>query len=146
MHRLSLLLGSALLAVAVLPLPTTPAAAQCAAPYLEDADHLVLVRGIAATIEGRAFVSGCNDSIGCRTGTLGCQSCTDPPPVEPLEDVELTLVQGGRTWHLGSADAGSAEDDRLGWVTWTFDVPTSAKPGRARLVAGYAAPERVQIH
>jgi hypothetical protein len=138
MRRSSLLLGSTLLGVVAAPLPHAPARASCAGPYLEDAEHLVLTRGTTAMIEGRAFSSGCSDSIGCSTGILGCQSCTDPPPVEPMEDVELALTQGDRTWRLAVADAGSAEDDRLGWVTWTFEVPSGAKPGPARLVVEYA--------
>ncbi|MEI5674245.1 MULTISPECIES: hypothetical protein [unclassified Nocardioides] len=59
-----------------------------------------------------------------------CESCAyDGPPERPLRDVRLELVQGDRTWLLGTADAGTAADDRLGQVTWTFCRPTCG-PGR----------------
>ena len=40
MRRSSLLLGSALIGLAVAPIPHAPAGASCAGPYLEDAEHL----------------------------------------------------------------------------------------------------------
>ena len=144
-RRSALLLITTMLGLAALPFPQTPASASCAGPYLEIAEPLVLDLGAPATIEGRSFADGCQDSMSCSAG-LGCDSCeyNDPPPT-PMEDVGLRLVQGDRTWSLGVADAETAEDNHLGWVTWTFDLPAGAKPGPARLLAEGAAPVRIRI-
>lgn len=145
MRRSPLLLGTAAFALLVAPVVHPPALASCAAPYLIEVDGLVLTRGATATIEGRAFVDGCRDSMSCGPG-LGCDDCEyDEPPEQPKEDVALHLVQGGRTWDLDVTDAGSAQDDRLGWVSWTFEVPKGVKPGPARLVADGAGPTRIRI-
>jgi|GEM_PF-4288256 len=145
MRRSSLLLGTAALALVVAPAAHRPAVASCSGPYLLDADSLVLTRGATATIEGRAFVDGCRDSMSCGTG-LGCDDCEyDAPPEEPMENVSLQLVQRRQTWDLGVTDAGSAGDDRLGWVEWTFEVPEDVKPGRARLVPGGAGPTTIRV-
>ena len=42
-------------------------------------------------------------------------------------------------------DAETAENDRQGWVAWSFDVPVGADPGPARLVADHAQPIRIRI-
>jgi hypothetical protein len=77
---------------------------------------------------------------------LGSQSCTyDGPPATPLKDVDLQLAQGDRIWSLGVADAETAEDNHLGWVTWAFDAPADAKPGTANLVPDHAEPVRVWL-
>ena len=129
--------------LAMVPFPRTPASASCAAPHLEDAERLVLQRGATTTIEGRSFANGCQDSMSC---SAGCDSCAyDDPPATPMEDVELRLVQRDRTWDLGVADAGAAESNRLGWVTWTFRGPTGAEPGPAKLLAEQAEPVRISI-
>jgi hypothetical protein len=134
-----------MLGLAVVPFPQPPAASSCAAPYLQVTQRLVLERGASITIEGRAFADGCQDSMSCSAG-LGCDSCDyDDPPPTPLEDVGLRLVQHGRTWDLGVADAGTAENNQLGWVTWTFDLPTAAKPGPAHLVSEHAEPVPIRI-
>ena len=134
-----------LVAVAAAPFPSQPAAASCAGSYLEGAADLVLERGERGVVEGRSFVDGCRDTQSC-TGVLGCQSCSyDEPPEVPLEDVRLWLVQGERKWLLDVADAGSAEDNRSGWVTWTFDVPGRAEPGPARLRADGSPAVRITI-
>jgi hypothetical protein len=97
------------------------------------------------TVEGRAFADGCQDSQSCSV-MLGCTSCQyDDPPPAPMDDVELWLVQGERRWLLDVADAGTADDNHLGWVTWTFDVPHRAKPGPALLRADRSQPERIVI-
>lgn len=81
----------------------------------------------------------------CSTG-LGCDSCEyDDPPATPLQDVRLRLSQGGRTWDLGVVDAGTAEDNRLGWVTWTFDLPCGAERGLAELLPERADPVTIRI-
>jgi hypothetical protein len=145
-HRSSQVLITSLLGLAVLPYPAVPASASCAAPYLEVAERMVLERGETATIEGRAFTGGgCQDSMSC-TSSFGCDSCTydDPPPV-PMEDVALRLMQAGRTWDLAVADAGNADDNELGWVTWTFEVPAEADRGPARLLPDDAQPVRIYL-
>ena len=143
-RRSSWPLVAALLGLAVAPFPQAPATASCAAPYLEVRERLVLERGATVVIEGRAFVDGCRDAMTCPA--FGCGSCEydDPPPV-PYKEVGLRLVQRDRTWNLDVADAETAENNRQGWVTWTFDVPAGAQPGPARLRAEHAQPVRVRI-
>ena len=144
MRRSSLLL-TVLLGLALAPFPQQTASASCAAPYLEVVGRQVLERGAAVTVEGRSFVDGCRDTMTCSTG-LGCDSCSyDDPPVMPLEDVGLRLVQGGRSWDLAVADADTAANDRLGWVTWDFELPAGVRRGKARLVAEDAQPVGVRI-
>jgi hypothetical protein len=94
MRRSNLVLVMTMLGLAVAPFPQPPAAASCTAPYLENADRLVLERGAAVTIDGRAFVQGCQDSMSCSVGP-GCDSCehADPPPI-PMHDVELRPPHG----------------------------------------------------
>lgn len=148
MHLRHLVLVAVLVAVLVglgsLPLSETDAAASCAAPYLTAGDTAVLERGTTASVEGRAFVDGCQDTGSC-TEQLGCSHCDYGEEEVPLHDVPLTLVQGARRWQLAAADAGSAGADQLGWVTWTFEIPDDARPGPARLVAPPALPVRVTL-
>lgn len=144
MKRSFLVLALGLACLAFAPYPGPRAAASCAGPYLKDVDHLVLTRGASAAVEGRAFVHGCSDSIGC-TESWGCQDCTEPAPENPAADVELSLEQRGRTWRLATADAGSADDNRLGWIIWTFTVPRHANPGPAKLVAEGTSPVRILL-
>lgn len=141
-----ILVTATLLGLAVAPLPQRSATASCAGPYLENAEELRLRAGAAVVVEGRAFTGGgCQDSMSCST-TLGCDSCEyDDPPAVPMEDVELLLVQGDRTWEVAVADAGRAEDNRLGWVEWEFEVPSGVRPGRAELHAEGAEPVRVRV-
>ena len=145
MNRSSFLIV-ALLGLTLMPYPTSPAVASCAAPYLKLDDEQVLERGAAMTVEGRAFVDGCQDSMGCESSSFGCEECTyDEPPEEPMEDVVLHLVQGERTWELDVADAGSAEDNHLGWVTWTFQLPAEVERGPARLVPDGGQSVRITV-
>ncbi|GEP32447.1 hypothetical protein NSZ01_02150 [Nocardioides szechwanensis] len=145
MRRTPLLLLATLLGLAAAPFPQAPASASCAAPYLEITEPLVLERGADVVIEGRAFTEGCRDSMSCSAG-FGCDDCEyDDPPPAPLEDVELRLVQGDRSWTLGITDAETAETDHQGWVTWSFDVPLAAEPGPARLVADHVQPVRIRV-
>ena len=53
--------------------------------------------------------------------------------MRPLRDVELLLVQGTRTWPLGTADADERYDTR-----WQVVLPADAAPGPAVLRAGNA--------
>jgi hypothetical protein len=143
MRGSALLVLTTMVGLAMVPFPQAPASASCAAPYLKEAEPLVLQRATSTTIKGRAFVHGCQDSMSC---SAGCHSCEyDAPPETPLQDVELRLVQGDRSWALGVADAGTAESNQLGWVTWTFDVPAGARPGPAKLLAEHAEPVRIRI-
>lgn len=145
MRRSPLLLAAVLLAAIAAPLPDRPAAASCAAPSLEVAERTVLVRGTSTTVTGDAFADGCQDSESC-TVTFGCSSCEpDDPEPTPDQDVTLLLVQGERTWVLGTADAEGAGSGRLGHIAWTVEVPDDAKAGPARLVAEAAQPVRVRL-
>jgi hypothetical protein len=145
MQRTSLVLLATMLGVASAPFPQDTASASCAAPYLKVIESLVLERGASVVIEGRSFIDGCQDSMSC-SGALGCDSCEyDDPPPKPFEDVNLRLVQGDRSWLLGSTDAETAENNHQGWVTWNFDVPVGANPGPAKLVSDHAQPIRIRI-
>lgn len=145
MHLRYLVLVAVLLGLGSLPFPQQEAAASCAAPYLMSDEPLVLQRGSTATVQGRAFVEGCQDQGSC-TEQFGCSSCDEGEEETPLTAVPLILVQGERRWRLAEADAGTASDNHLGWVSWTFDVPDDARPGPARLVAPGARPVRVTLH
>jgi hypothetical protein len=144
--RSSLLLATTLLGLSLLPFPRAPASASCAAPYVELEERELLVHDSPLTVEGRSFTGGgCQDSMGC-TETLGCQHCEyDDPPATPMENVELRLTQGTRTWLLDTADAGSAEDNHLGWVVWSFDLPHGVHSGPARVKAEGVAPVQVVV-
>ena len=140
MRRSFLVLLLALLGLTLLP-GGGPAAASCAAPTIEE--PTVLVRGTQTSVDGRGFVDGCRDSQGCGVGCGDCEY--DDPPEEPYAAVELRLRQGGRTWVLATEDAGTADDDRLGQVTWTFTVPDGVRPGRARLSTEQSGPVAVRV-
>lgn len=142
-RRSSLALVMVLLGIALAPTPGRPAHASCAGPSLQLA-RPVLHRGTSATVEGENFVDGCSDSGSCTT--IGCAShCDDPEPETPLDDVELRVVQHGRSWRVGVADAGTAGDDRLGRVSWRFVVPRGLAPGPAMLRTEASGPIRVRI-
>ncbi|WP_435747439.1 hypothetical protein [Nocardioides sp. SYSU DS0663] len=145
MRRSGLLLGAALLALTAAPLPGAPAAAGCVGPSLEAPDPLVLERGTATVIEGRSFTAGgCQDSMSCPA--FGCGSCEyDDPPPRPMADVEPLLRQRGQVWSLGTADAGTAEQDRLGRVEWRVEVPAEVERGRATLLTDASGPVAVRV-
>jgi hypothetical protein len=145
MHRGFTFLMVGLVGLVVAPFPQVPASASCTGPYLEGAERLVLRRGVSTSVEGRSFADGCRDTMTC-SGVLGCQECTyDEPPERPQQDIRLELRQRGQTWALATADARSAEDQRLGWVTWTFELPNAVRPGPARLVPEGAQPVEVRV-
>lgn len=134
---LLVLLGAAALS----PWPSPGASASCAGPSISvvgsQVDPPELEPRTSIVVEGRGFVDGCDDN-----GTSDGGGCDNDEPREgeaPLSDVELTIRQGGHEWILGTADAGTAESDELGRVTWTFTLPTEVGGGTARLV-----PERGQ--
>lgn len=89
------------------------------------------------TVEGRAFREGCDDTGG--VDTFGCE---EREAVAPLREVELRLEQRGRSWSLGTADAGPDHD-----VRWRVVLPDDVDPGPARLVtdAGSSEPLRVRV-
>jgi hypothetical protein len=60
-----------------------------------------------------------------------------------MEDIDLRLLQHARTWNLGVADADTAENNRLGWVGWRFEVPAGAEPSPAKLLP---EPRRSRSH
>jgi hypothetical protein len=127
------------------PWPAERAAASCAAPSLQIGDdtqrRVTIATSATVTVEGRGFVDGCDDSGG--QTEWGCAS--DDVTQAPSRDVGLSIRQGAQRWDLGSADAGTAEDNRLGQVTWSFDVPVRLAPGRATLIARGAQPLPVVI-
>jgi hypothetical protein len=118
-------------------LPTGGASGSCAGPALStgsrgDGRPTVLV-GRPTEVEGRFFVHGCDD-----TGSQSALGCGGSGPREeetPMREVTLRLVQGDRGWVLGTADAGTAEEGRLGEVSWRFRVPRAAADGPAVLRA-----------
>lgn len=135
-----------LLGLAVVPFPQDSASASCAGPGLEGTAPLVLPRHAKVTVEGRGFTrGGCRDSGSCHE-SFGCQSCTyDDTPAVPLRAVHLRLQQRGHTWTVAVADAGTAKDQHLGRVAWTFELPRGVEAGRARLVPELAEPVWIQV-
>lgn len=140
-NRSWILLVAMLLGLALAPFPQPPAYASCAGPMLDLPRRPVLERGTTTTVEGQAFVDGCRDTMSC-SAVPGCSHCEyDDPPPRPMQDVNLRLRQGDRTWRLATADAES----RGGRVTWTFEMPPGVRAGPARLVADMAGPVRIRI-
>jgi len=81
-------------------------------------------RGEVFTVEGSYFLTGeCDDTGG---GSAGCARDDDgfSAPSEPAKDVELRLVQGDRSWSLGTSDATPQ-----GSIMWNVTVPPGAAPG-----------------
>lgn len=116
-----------------------PSSASCAGSQLVPATTsgpadtvpaLVLHPGRSATVEGRFFHNGCEDSY----STGGCGRGKYDDPQSPMQGVVLTLRQGEREWPLGSADA--ADRDRGYAISWAVEIPTEARPGPAVLLAG----------
>lgn len=145
MRPSSLLLGSLLLGLAVAPVPQPPAAASCVGPSIDVAEGQVFKRGATLTVTGEVFVDGCQDFGSCSVGgACQDQSCDYGPEPKPMEDVTLRLVQDGGRWNLGTTDAGESGDDE-GRVSWTFEVPADARPGRAQLVADEILPVQIRV-
>lgn len=91
--------------------------------------------GVRLTVSGVFFHGGCEDSWG--PAGPGCRAPQPADPQFPLTDVELTLVQGDRTWALGTADA--ADRDQLYKISWTTTVPSDVLAGPAELRAATAS-------
>ncbi len=124
-----------MLGLPLAPVAAPSASAACVGPYLlvGDVQHRPSIRaGASLTVEGRAFVRGCDD-----TGSVnmfGCRSSQGEVET-PMSNVVLSLRQGDERWRLGTENAGSAADNRLGHVTWQVAVPAEVETGRALLVA-----------
>ena len=153
-RRIMLGLAGGVLAVAGSGVGNSPhASASCAAPsfdieYSERHPYVMNEDATGLTIEGRDFVNGCDDEPDAHEGSgLGCSpaedSETDTPAETPMEDVQLRLRQDGNEWVLGTSDAGSTNDNELGHISWTFDVPADVEPGPAVLMADTS--ERVPV-
>ena len=132
-----------LTSVTLLPFGQEAATASCAAPYITNAEHLVLHQGSIVEVDGAAFADGCRDNGSC-SDTLGCTRCDYGPEPSPMVDIDLSLRQGGHTWTLGTADARSGQDD-LGEVAWAVDIPSDLKSGWATLVPEGGQPTKVRI-
>jgi hypothetical protein len=98
---------------------------------------VTLTRGDAVTVTGLWFFRGCHDT----SAHAGCSSPPEPPSEKPRWDVRLVLTQGGRSWVLGTADAGPPR--RQYPVRWQVVVPPDVRPGAAVLSAGPTT--RVQV-
>lgn len=134
-------LCACLAAIVLLLAPTPTASSSCAGPELrlpgtaESQKRSTIQAPGPLTVEGRHFVDGCDDTGG--GDAFGCTT-EEPEPVIPHTDVTLELHQGGRSWQLGTEDAGTAEENRLGHVTWQVLLPEGPATGRATLRAGGA--------
>jgi hypothetical protein len=99
-----------------------PASADCPSPSMtffpRDVD-----RGGEVIATGKYWGDNCYD--------------TGPPPDgqgdlgEPLDGIQIVLVQGEREWVVGTVDAGAGDD--YGFVT-RIVVPRDAAPGDAQLL------------
>jgi hypothetical protein len=132
-----------LTSVTLLPFGQQAATASCAAPYLTNAEHLVLHQGSLVKVDGAGFANGCQDTGSC-SDTLGCTRCDYGPEPTPMVDINLSLQQNGRTWPLGTADAHAAQDD-FGAVTWAVEIPSGVRRGWATLVPEGGQPMKVSI-
>jgi hypothetical protein len=144
MRPAALVLLVVLTSFTLLPFGQQAATASCAAPYITNAEHLVLHQGSVVEVEGAAFANGCQDNGSC-SDTLGCTRCDYGPEPTPMVDILLSLRQSGRIWPLGIADARAAQDDELGQVTWAIEIPDGVKRGWATLVPEGGQPTRVRI-
>lgn len=130
------------------PWPGDSASASCVAPTLSiDGNdgfegRPTLPTELDLTVDGTGFANGCNDT-GTSSG-FGC-SANHGALATPMKDITLRLRQGGREWDLGVVDAGSAENNQLGQVTWTVTVPDDVKPGKARLVTDHSMPLKIKV-
>ena len=133
MRASRLLLLALLGGLVALPAGHDPAVAGCVGPRLVEPAAAGGLPAVPATdafiVRGEAFGgTACDDDGGAGNG-LAChrdEEQTEPP----LADVRLVLRQGGRTWELGEADAGSG-----GRISWEVTLPRDVPPGRAVLVA-----------
>ena len=136
--RRAWLLYLAMLALAVTPVRLGSAVASCAAPSLVVAGtqgRPVIDQAMDLTVDGRAFVRGCDDTGAVTVNAFGCESSEQRERTTPMRNVRLLLQQDDKRWVLGAEDAGSAADGQLGNITWRVRVPADVEAGPAVLVA-----------
>lgn len=134
----------ALIGVGVACLPMGGATASCAEASLDVGSGATPARvsaGSEISVDGRGFVNGCDD--GGSQSVLGC-STSEGEQETPLSDVTLVIRQDGREFKLGTEDAGLAEDNEMGQISWEATLPSGVRPGPAVLSAG-TAKHRVTI-
>jgi hypothetical protein len=118
--------------------PTGPSAS-CIGPRIDVGEdpfprpaHAVVavVRpGADLAVTGHWFFRGCHDT----SSSSGCSGPTEPPPEKPSRGVRLVLVQGSRSWVLGTADAGGPGTSYR--IRWDVTVPADVGTGPAELRA-----------
>jgi hypothetical protein len=90
--------GLSVAALAVLVgLPAQTASAACAGPIITVSPNSG-APGAALVVNGQSFLDGCND-----TSVNG----QPPAPTPPAKGITITFNQNGRSWSLGSVDAGT---------------------------------------
>lgn len=136
MRPLLVALLATLLALTVVPFPQDGASASCAAPTFSK-ERIVLSRAGEQTVRAEGVRDGCEDGESC---SAGCDDCKVEDPETPRKDVELRIVQMGRSWSLGTVDA---DEDNV--ATWTFDLPAGVEPGPARLSATGIRPVGIRV-
>ena len=104
--------------------------ASCAAAHADVSPRTAAV-GDDLLVTGSYFSEGpCNDG-----GSGGWTAWFEPEqdgPAPASQDVPVTLEQDGRTWPLGSVDAGEGTYE----LRLTVRVPDGVQPGRARVRVG----------
>ncbi|WP_380162739.1 hypothetical protein [Kineococcus sp. R86509] len=124
-------------------LPATPAAASCVGPQLaigsdpqaalptseESPAPVAVAKGERLQVAGQWFHDGCNDTHAAGAGCAGPQES----PESPMQDVDLVLEQGGRSWTLGEADAAGRDESYA--IGWQVDLPAEVAAGPAVLSA-----------
>lgn len=93
----------------------------------------------APTLEARPARGAPGDRFRVSGGHFiaGFSACDDTPPemsaqTVPARDVRIEFWQDGRTWGLGSVEAG-----KNARIDATLEVPAGARPGRATVRATY---------
>ena len=127
--------AAAVLTLLALPVPADPATASCVGPYLfvgKVQNDTVIDPAADLSVSGRAFARGCDDTGS--SSVFGCQP-SQGERTTAMKDVVLLLKQGDQRWRLGIADAGSADQNQLGHITWHVQVPAGVRTGRATFVA-----------
>jgi len=146
--RAALVAGTLLVAATGLGLvPPSPAEASCAGPQLAFEQHGIAVaprrvgsgddekvlfdlrRDQAVRVTGSNLTYECRDTYSSTQRGCGAPEPEPVTPITPLEDVELVLTQGSRSWSLGRFEPIGSD------LTAEVEVsiPTGARPGAARL-------------
>ncbi len=125
--------GSASCVAPSIELVTTPTFVRPISPGRSSPARAHLTPGARFAIEGRAFVEGCNDTAGVRTGGCSAPQQQQRRAEAPSRAVPLTLTQNGRSWTLGTADAAGAAEQYA--ARWTVQLPVDVVPGDATLTS-----------